>query len=148
MRLSIQLVTPAGALILDCTQRAYNVGFSTSEHGCEGLNFSVIYPYRDAREFAGRKQVLHAKVFGYGQPVWSGRVDQLALTEGGFSVNAVGHYAALGDIPYLAMWSDTSINNWQELTVTNTPTSLLHDVYEIDFTERLYLAAKSNITIW
>jgi hypothetical protein len=128
---------------MDCTPKASGLKFSTNEHGCESLFFNVRMPYRDASEFVARKQVLHAKVFTDGSPVWSGRVDQTALVDSGISVSALGHYTALGDIPYLVLWSDTDIGNWQELTLTNF-TNTAGERFEIKIGELIEIYPRKN----
>lgn len=142
MRLGVGLYTPAGALVFDCTGRAENVQFSTGEHGCEALSFNFRLPYLEARSFSERKTVYHAKVFAAGETIWGGRVDQMALVDGGLKITALGHFNALGDVPYLALWSDTEIKNWQELNEVAVSSNNSIDAYEAKFNEEIYVAPR------
>lgn len=142
MRLGVGIYTPADALVFDCTGRAAGVVFTTGEHGCESLTFNFRLPYMEARSFSERKAVYHAKVFLAGDEIWSGRVDQMALVDGGLKITALGHFTSLGDMPYIAAWSDIGLEGWQELSDTVLSTNSGNDVYEIKLNEQIYIAPR------
>jgi hypothetical protein len=144
--LSLQLFEDATkiALIADWPEPAA----LTSGHGLHGFSSCEFFVPMSLKEAFRFYDMVPATwlVFGFGAGSdWEGRVEDRAIVTGGLRLTAFGAWRALMDVPYTALWSDASYDNWEVLTnefaAVATP-----DRFEADKNNRLYAAPKNNET--
>lgn len=75
----------------------------------------------------------------YGEVLWSGRLEEVELTDDGAGLTAYGHWAALNDVLYTALWSDANVGNWLPLTANDLAT-IDDALWMYDQQNRLYVA--------
>lgn len=134
----------SGALMLDLTN-AQGVRFGTNEHGFS--DFEAFYPCGLAESFRiyDRPGLPHVSVVGNGATAWEGRVEDVAIVNGGVRIKAFGYQRALSDAPYTALYADGRYNGWATLDPAldgnSTP-----QLYEMDNNNRLYVAPRKDET--
>lgn len=126
----------SGALFLDLTN-AQGVRFGTNEHGFS--DFEAFYPCGLAESFRiyDRPGLPHVSVVGNGATAWEGRLEDVAIVNGGVRLKAFGYQRALSDAPYTGLFSDTSTNKWITWT-TEYDSSRRPELYAYDFDNRIW----------
>ncbi|MBP7571468.1 MAG: hypothetical protein KBA95_15510 [Acidobacteria bacterium] len=112
--------SPDGPLAADLTAYADSAEWRDTRH--DNVSFSLRVP-RDLPEAwrlyvaAGRMWVVVSRG---GALVWVGRLHEPGLAADGrgaaIIVRALGRWALLDDLSYTALWSDTSVAGWEEVT--------------------------------
>jgi hypothetical protein len=110
---------------------------------------SCTYPLRlvpDGFALAAAAGTLHAQVNADGaRAIFEGRVENPTLTDNGTTVEALGYSRALTDLPYTAVWSDTTLERWRVLRETDLA-AILANRANYDQQNRLYLSPEKNAT--
>jgi hypothetical protein len=89
--------------------------------------------------------MLHIKLLYGVYVVWEGRIEDITITQGGINITAFGYWRALSDVPYTAMWSVSSIEDWRIIT-TNDISSRVPSKYQFDKENRLFITLEHNAT--
>lgn len=101
---------PGGQLLLDASHLAHDVQLATNEHGFESLTATLAMPLAPAFALWDRPGLPHVVVSGpAADVVWEGRLEDVALTDGGVALTALGYWRALSDVPYTAVWAWTAL---------------------------------------
>lgn len=121
----------SGALMLDLTN-ARELRFGTNEHGYS--DFEALYPCGLAESFRiyDRPGLPHVSVVANGATAWEGRVEDVAIVNGGVRIKAFGYQRALSDAPHTGLYSDTRTGNaWRmwssDDSATRNPNLYLND---------------------
>lgn len=140
----------AGNIIADYTAYATSCKFSRNLHGAASLDMTVPRALADASRVYSAVGLTFVVVHSGAQLVWSGRLANPELWSGvdgsGVVIRAYGLWEALDDVPYTALWSDTSVSEWtplDETTVANNAPKR----FAIDNNNRLYIAPQKNATV-
>lgn len=96
--------------------RFENITFTTNEHGFASLNAFIPLNLEDAFQLYDRAGVPDFRLVDNGATVWHGRLEDVALVNGGVNVGFLGYIRALTDIPYTALWTSTRHDEWREVT--------------------------------
>lgn len=142
-RLGIGLYeSPTGALLIDLAARAVGHRFGTDQHGF--ATFACFYPctLQEAFWLYDRPGVPHVAVTGCGLVVWEGRLEDVAIVDGGVRLTALGYWQALSDVPYTALWSTTRLDGFVPTVVTGWSPQK----YQMDQNERLFIGLRKNET--
>jgi len=102
----------------------------------------------EAYMFYEPPHLLDVRAHWQGLKIWEGRLED-AMAEaagGGVKINALGHWRALYDAPYTALWSSTRYDAWEVMSPT-ADIGFLPDRYELDHNQRLYVAPVKNSTL-
>lgn len=137
--------TPGGDLLADWSGQAREVTFETGEHGFASLSAVVALPIVKAFEIYSGRVVPHLVLSDGAAVAWEGRVEDVAITNEGLRVGALGYWRALRDLPYTALWQDTSTARWETLTSDDVGEALPAR-FEGDNNNRLYLAPMKDET--
>jgi hypothetical protein len=132
-------------LLADLSGRIADAQFSTNGHGFAALNVPLVpMSLTEAFEWYTWPGMPHVVVSDAGV-VWEGRLEDIAIVNGGVSLMALGYSRALYDVLYTALWSRASTADWQAVTGSDwagaTP-----ERYEIDNNNRLFIAPKKGET--
>lgn len=110
-----------GELVLDATPFVTSCTVSTNEHGSEALNVTVKRSLYDAFRIYNAPGLLHVALSDGARDIGVGRLEEPGLRVGGtneVTLNALGYWRALSDLPYTALWSDTSLDRWRMVEST------------------------------
>jgi hypothetical protein len=128
-----------GPIIADWTDDAEDVVMTTGDHGFHTLSFFVEMGTHLSFHYYNLPGVPYIGVFHGGEVVWEGRVEDIAIVDGGINVVAFGYWSALSDAPYNALWSHSGSGAWE--TITDDDISyFLPDRWALDNNNRLYMA--------
>lgn len=121
--------------------------FSTNAHGfdaleCPFIPMSLVDAFA-VYEWPGTPHVVVTDtIIG---TVWEGRLEDIAIVDGGVSLVAFGYQRAMHDVPYTGMWSKSGSADWE--TLPDTLLSWSHpDLFETDNNNRLYHAFRVGET--
>lgn len=135
---------PEGDLLADFGL-AESVEISDGEHGFEALTAFVPMSDEAAFRFYTMPGVPWALLSPGWGIAWEGRVEDVAVVDGGLEFTAFGNWRALSDRPYTALWARSTTAGWRPAT------SLDFSAYdpqrwEIDNNNRLYIAPRKGET--
>lgn len=143
MRPSIDIALRTGSTRLqlpppsECT-------ISQGEHGLEAVQ--IQYDLSRYRAFELLNQLsagLSVQVGAGGAVIADARVEDISIDDQGVTVQALGRWRALRDVPYTALWSDTTHTRWRPTAhgevVNRTP-----DRYGFDTGENLFITLKKG----
>ncbi len=137
--------SPGGALVSDDSNRANGLSYATNEHGFAELRSSVPMALAEAFLRYDRAGLPHARLNDGPGAVYEGRIEDVAITGDGISMTALGYSRALSDAPYTALWSSTSVADWEPITSSDI-TTRNPERYQMDTNNRLFLAPQKNAT--
>ena len=101
----------------DWTSRVSNLTFTTGPHGFEVMRGKVKSTIREAVNQFDILPGKHVWLNDNQAIAFEGRIEEITIEINGFSFVALGHWIALSDVPYTALWSDSSTSaNWREGT--------------------------------
>ena len=103
-------------LVADLSGRVRDVRFSTNEHGFATLTAYCPLSLTDSFYLYDRPGLPHVLVSDDGVTVWEGRLEDVAIVNGGVRLGAYGYWRALSDAPYTAMWTDARTSSWRAIT--------------------------------
>ena len=132
--------SPTGALIYDLAARGAGQRFSSGEHGFDTFTCFLPLTLADAFRLYDRPGILHVSVTFGGLVVWEGRLEDVAIVDGGVRLTAFGYWRALSDAPYTALWSATRMDSFIP-TLTNAWNP---ERYQMDQNDRLFIALQKN----
>jgi hypothetical protein len=134
---------PNGNLIADVSHLARNVMATTNAHGFAALTASVDLALAAAFQLYDRPGLPHVVLSDGAHVVWEGRLEDVAITDPGAQLTALGYWRALSDAPYTAAWSDTSVALWRPVLPTELATRA-PERWEMDTNNRLYMAPRKG----
>lgn len=148
--LSVQVFTDSslGEMLADLSARINDGGdlsLSTNRHGFASLDATFI-PMSLSESFAAYEWPGTPHVVVSDQStgvVWEGRLEDIAIVDGGISLSAFGYQRALSDMPYTALWSKSGSADWRPVT-TDEAAAMQPDRYEMDNNNRLYIAPRKG----
>lgn len=119
--------------------------FSTGEHGLERCDVPIQVSPSDAAHFFAIAGAPILRISG-GDLAWSGRVEDVTITNDMVELIAYGLWSVLDDEQsYSAFWSSTDYGQWEELTEENIST--VTDTFQSQNRDRLYIAPRKGGTI-
>lgn len=137
---------PGGALLLDASPQASGVTIATNEHGFESLRANIRLSFAEAFRLYDRPGLPHVALSDAAAGVaWEGRLEDVAITDGGVAITALGYWRALADAPYTALWSDSSVAEWRPVLPSEDATREPAR-WQMDNNNRLYLAPRKGET--
>lgn len=132
-------------LLADWSHIIQGVEFETDEHGYGFLSAFVPMPMFDAFRFYNGVTVPHLIISDGAFIAYEGRVEDIAIVDGGIQIGAYGYWRAMFDTPYTALWTDTRYRNWEivgeEDSSLRTPAK-----YYMDNNNRLYVSLRQGET--
>lgn len=141
MSLSFHLVdTTYGTLAPALTSRVVDAELERTLAGDATLRLALRAPSL-VEQFLryDRPGVPDLEAWEAGGCAWRGRVEDVAVTsDRGLLLTAYGPQRALDDLPYVALWSDTSLERWRKVT-TQEESSRDPDRYTFDTQNRLQI---------
>lgn len=119
--------------------------FSTNDHGFAALEAGFIpMTLQEAFECYTWPGLPHAIVTDHeSATIWEGRVEDVAIVEGGIRLTAFGYQRALYDVPYTALWSKSGSGDWRFIT-SQDQGAFTNERYEGDNNNRLYIAPRNG----
>jgi hypothetical protein len=132
-----------GRLLLDATSYANNVQFSTNEHGFDRLSAFIRMPIDKSFQRYDQIGSLHVAIYYGAFVVWEGRIEDVSIQSGGIQIVAYGYQRALSDVPYTALWSKTTYDDFRPILVTEL-FNRRSERYEIDLENRIFIAPRKN----
>lgn len=142
MRLDLVLLDSAGRRLALPTNRARNVQIGTGVHGFEDL--TAFLPLPDAAAFDLVSMSGLRALLVEGPAVrWEGRVEDLAQRNGGVDITALGDSRACDDTPYTALWSTTSVAEWEPVLQAYN-SAYADGLYAFDTNNRLYITPEKG----
>lgn len=137
------LSSPTGYLILDPTPYLSGLTFSTNEHGFAACSFFVSGSLQDSFFIYDRPGFPHVAVTEKGATAWEGRLEDVAIVDGGIRFSALGYRRALSDTPYTAGWSISDVKAWRNVTETEI-SAAAPAKYEFNQDNQLYTSLRKN----
>lgn len=146
MQLAIFNIT-TDAMIVDWSTRVTACHVRTNKHGYESCEATLQIPFLEAFNYYQQLGPLKLKIsWGGSYRVWEGRLEdptQFVDTTSGLKITAFGGWVAFNDIPYVALWSDTSVKDWIPALASQIG-SVVPDRATFDTNERIYIAPQKN----
>lgn len=150
--LSLQVFTDASltGMLADLTSRVHppagrGFSFTTNRHGFGALSVPLV-PMTlseafEAYDWPGTPHVVVSdQVAGV---AWEGRLEDVAIVEGGVALTVMGYQRALKDALYTALWSKSGSGEWKPVG-TETLANSQPQQYEMDNNNRLYIAPRKG----
>lgn len=138
------------AMLADFTSRIHppdggGMRFSTNEHGFAALELPLVpMTLTEAFEVYDWPGTPHVIVSDPAAGVaWEGRAEDISIVEQGVAITAMGYQRAMRDVPYTALWSDTSSAEWEPVTDTMN-SNFQAQRFEMDNNNRLYVALRQG----
>lgn len=122
-----------------------DVTLSWNLQGAETASLNLPLTLVDAFRLVNASGTPHMQCNDGTLAIWEGRLENPTMTDEGSSLEALGYSRALQDIPYTALWSDTSAANWRPLT-TQDNAAFPSEKYRFDTQDRLHIAAQKGET--
>lgn len=138
--------SPNGGMIADFSGRAQGVTFTTNEHGFADLSAFVPLTLEDSFFLYDRTGTPHVVISDRGAIVWEGRLEDVAIVDGGVRLKAFGYQRALSDVPYTAVWSVSRYDDFKPSTI-DFDSNALPERYAIDNNNRLFIAPQKNASL-
>lgn len=146
--LSVQFYSDSSltSMLADLTSRIHppaggGLRFSTNKGGFAALELPVVpLSLAEAFEVYDWPGTPHAVVSDHAAGIaWEGRVEDIAIIEGGVSITAMGYQRAMRDVPYTALWSKTGSGDWRPVP-DSVYASSRPEQFTIDNNNRVYLS--------
>lgn len=143
-QLDLALYTaPAGTRLDARTNQAVDASVSWNLQGAERLSGNLPLSLPAAFRLTDTPGTLHEQLNDGAGILWEGRLENPTLTDEGSTLETLGYSRALADLPYAALWSDTSTERWRELT-TQDNAAFPSEKYRFDTQNRLHIAAQKG----
>lgn len=102
-------------LLADYSGRGRGLRFGTSRHGFAAATWRVEMELYEAFAVYDWPSTPHVVISDAAAGrVWEGRLEDIAIVDGGVQFGAFGYWRALTDVPYTALWSVRSTANWRQ----------------------------------
>jgi hypothetical protein len=137
------LDAPNGTMIMDVSDLIHNAGFSTNAHGFATLTANADLTLVRAFQLYDRPGLPHVVLSDGANVVFEGRLEDVSITDPGARLMAFGYWRALSDLPYTALWSDTSVAAWRALTTADR-TDARTEKWTTDTNNRLFIAPQKG----
>ena len=147
MSLEVQLLTSAGTLVASLSRRLTSGTLDTDAKGAAVLSLTVRMPsLAEQFRYYDREGALRAVVLDGAVTVWEGRVEEVGVGAGELTIVAYGAWRALSDAPYTALWSETRIDTWKQVT-TQQESSRAPERFNFDAEGRIQIAPVKGANI-
>lgn len=143
--ISITVSEPSKGIFLDVTRRAKACKASKGRHGNLRLTVAVAMDRDLAYAFSALAGLPKMELTYQGARLWEGRIEDITPSDEGLTLTALGKWRALSDISYTALWSDSGVKEWGELT--DGDISTVTGTFQTDTKNRLYIAPRKGETI-
>lgn len=147
MQLAIYAIS-TNQLLADWSTRVLRCNVRTGAHGYESCTAELAIPFLEAFLYYQQLGPLKLKVNWGSYRVWEGRLEdptQFAKTTVGLQITAFGGWVAYNDAPYIALWSDITLDKWRMMTsvdaATRTP-----EKYAFSNQSELFVGLVKNTT--
>lgn len=100
-------------MIANWTNRVTDITTTTNEHGYESLDATIRMTAAEAFRFYAGLDVVNLVLSDGATTVFEGRIEDTAVIDGGIQITAFGYWRAYFDVPYTALWSDSTLRYWQ-----------------------------------
>lgn len=127
----------------DWTYTAVRPIIETNERGFAAFKCFVPMPIEDAFWYYEQPPTRHLRIRDGIDTAFAGRLEDRAVVDGGLQVTAMGFQRAFSDIPYTALWSDTSYGRWRVVT-DDERADTTADMWRQDKDNRLYIAPRKG----
>lgn len=118
----------------------------TNKHGFEQAQIRLSYGFYAGLALDVRGASL-CVVDRFGGTVWEGNVQKIIPGADTVNITAYGGYGSLSNVPYSALWSDTSTARWDVLTEAMVGAAFPEpEKYRMDNNNRLYIAPSKGET--
>jgi hypothetical protein len=131
-------------LLLDATWRASGVKFDTNEHGYGSLSAFIRLPLHEAFRLYDRTGMLHVLLTDYGLMVFEGRLEDVSIQAGGIQITAYGYWRAMSDVPYTALWSNSTYDTWRMVNGNDFAAAATSARFEMDLTNAILIMPKKG----
>jgi hypothetical protein len=123
---------------------AQGVTLSTTEKGPRAAGAFFPLSLEESFRLYNQQGLLYAIVTdSSASTIWRGRVEDVAIVDGGVQIGAFGLQRAFSDPLYTALWSKDTTADWLELTNANL--SIIQEGRgQTDNNNRLYMAVRRN----
>ncbi len=133
-----------GSLIADYSHRIRNPIVASNNHGYAECSGFIPLSLSESFWLYDRPGLPHVRFSdGSSGAIYEGRLEDVALSDGGVTVSALGYSRALSDAPYTALWSSTSVAEWRPVLNTEYNTSY-PDRFTFDTNNRLYITPQKG----
>jgi len=150
--MAIQLAifqSATGQLVADTSMRTADPSWTTNEHGYERLSGGVDAGLAESFRMFYQTGIYHVEANWNTIALWEGRREDPGLhagaADGGYDLGAIGYWHAFSDVPYVALWSTTSVAEWKPIEDTDL-TSRNPKLYAIDTDNRVFIGLTKNTT--
>ena len=138
-RLSLYAVDgETGEVVGDLTEAA-GVVFATGAHGFADLRGRYETNMHTAFSYYSRSEPLRIVATDGVYTAYDGRMEDIGIDDGGMTFGAFGYWRAMSDLRVSALFVDSSLGEWYDLTADEVATAV-PERYEIDKSNRLYMA--------
>jgi hypothetical protein len=107
-----------GTMLYDFSSKAENVTFTTNEHGFGDCSFFIPLTLAESFALYDRVGLQHVLVSDGAATVWEGRLEDVAIVNGGINLRAFGYWRALSDMDQTAFYSIKSISAFSPILET------------------------------
>lgn len=149
MRLSLTLHRdgPGGPVLAHLGPHATACRWLENEHGDRDLSVTVRARVASAFRLYAAPGALWLVASDGGRASWVGLLDEPGLwveeDASGVTMRALGRWAALDDLVYTALWSDTRVSEWLPVLTTDI-NNRNPDQFAIDTQNRLFIGLKKG----
>lgn len=138
---------PTGVQIGEYAPRASDLSITTNEHGFESCSVNLRLSLNEAFKLYDRPGLPHLVITDEtGIVVWEGRLEDVTLTPAGVQLTALGYWRAMADIPYTALWSSTTVDEWRPITTLDRGAGYPEERHSFDFERRVLIAPNKGTT--
>jgi hypothetical protein len=134
-----------GALIGDYSTRASGVTFATNDRGYAECQAFLSLSVQESFDLYDRRGLPFVQAFAVGA-IFEGRLEDVAIVDGGVHITALGYSRAMSDAPYTALWSKTDVAGFRPIVSTEVST-VVPDRFAFDSNNRIYIAPQKNATL-
>jgi len=135
-----------GSLIADYSTRVQGLSVATNDRGYAECSGFVPMGLAEAFLLYDRPGLPHVRVSDSSSgAVYEGRLEDVAIVDGGVQITALGYSRSLGDTPYTALWSDTSVSGWRPVLDTEVA-GMFPSRFQFDTNNRLFITPQKNST--
>lgn len=146
LQFAIYTASDCAALIADYSNRVQRLRLATNTHGFAECVGFVPMNLAEAFRLYDRPGLPHVVVSDPASGVvYEGRLEDVNITGAGVVLSAFGYSRALDDVPYVALWSTTSVADFSPLLGSEVA-SRTPEKFSIDTNNRLFVGLQKNAT--
>lgn len=147
MRWQLAIHNPiTNVMLADWSNRIKSCHVRSGAHGWETCEAELDLPFYEAFLYYQQLGALKVRVVWGGYKLFEGRLEdptQFANIKSGLKIHAFGSWTALNDTTYIALWSDSKVDQWREVLATELA-NRAPKMYKIDFNNRIFIALTKN----